>query len=65
VLEGEIEPALKDLSSVLLYPNSSISVLDECVQKFENAIQNMRNAQRNLQSSIEKVRSIGEKLFQG
>jgi tetratricopeptide (TPR) repeat protein len=63
VLEDQIEPAIKDLSSCLLYPDSPTSELDQCVQKFEMAIQQMRTAQTNLQSSIERVRNIGEKLL--
>jgi tetratricopeptide (TPR) repeat protein len=63
ILEEEIEPAIKDLSSCLLYPNSPTSELDECVQKFELAVQHIRSAQNSLQNSIEKVRNIGEKLL--
>src|SRR5262249_2511917 len=35
ILEDQIEPAIKDLSSCLLYPDSPTSELDQCVQKFE------------------------------
>jgi tetratricopeptide (TPR) repeat protein len=64
ILEGEIEPAIKELSSCLLYPDTSLNELDQCVQKFEAAIQSMRNAQRGLQGSIEKVRTLGDKLVE-
>jgi exonuclease VII small subunit len=63
VLEKEIEPAIKELSSCLLYPDKSVGELDECVQKFEAAMHSIRSAQRSLQSSMEQVRSIGEKLI--
>jgi tetratricopeptide (TPR) repeat protein len=63
ILEEEIEPAIKDLSSCLLYPNGAVGELDNCVQKFETAIQSMRTAQTSLQGSIDKVRAIGEKLI--
>jgi tetratricopeptide (TPR) repeat protein len=63
VLESEIEPALKELSSALLYPDRPANELGECVQKFEAALQNMRSAHRNLQTSIEKLRSIGDRLL--
>jgi len=63
ILESEIEPAIKELSSCLLYPDSPVSELDQCVQKFESAIQNMRTAQRSLQNSIEKIRTIGDRLL--
>jgi tetratricopeptide (TPR) repeat protein len=64
VVEGEIEPAIKELSSCLLYPNTSIREMDECVQKFEHALQSMRSAQRNLQLSIERIRTLGDRLFE-
>jgi tetratricopeptide (TPR) repeat protein len=64
VLESEIEPAIKELSTCLLYPDSSPHELDQCVQRFETALQNMRTAQRSLQGSIEKLRSIGDRLLQ-
>jgi tetratricopeptide (TPR) repeat protein len=63
ILEKEIEPAIKELSTCLLYPDSSITELDECVQKFENAMHSIRSAQRSLQSSMDQVRSLGEKLI--
>ena len=63
ILEKEIEPAIKELSSCLLYPDSSVSELDECVQKFESAMQSMRSAQRSLQSSMDQVRAMGERLI--
>jgi hypothetical protein len=63
ILESEIEPAIKELSTCLLYPDSSASELDQCVQKFESAVANMRSAQRNLQNSIERVRNIGDQLL--
>src|SRR5437870_2750675 len=63
VLEKEVEPAIKELSSCLLYPDGSVGGLDTCVQKFENAIHNMRSAQRSLQSCVEQVRTLGEQLI--
>jgi tetratricopeptide (TPR) repeat protein len=63
VVEGEIEPALKELSSCLLYPDSTISELDQCVLKFEEAIASMRSAQRSIQLSMERVRSLGDRFF--
>jgi tetratricopeptide (TPR) repeat protein len=65
VLEKEIEPAIKELSSCLLYPESPVGELDSCVQKFERAIQSMRSAQRTLQSCTEQVRTYGERLIKG
>jgi tetratricopeptide (TPR) repeat protein len=63
ILEKEIEPAIKELSSCLLYPGGAVGGLDTCVQKFENAIHSMRTAQRSLQSCVEQVRTLGEQLI--
>jgi tetratricopeptide (TPR) repeat protein len=62
ILEQEIEPAIKELSMCLLTPSGGTG-LDQCVQKFEVAIRNMRSAQRHLQTSIERVRSLGDRLL--
>lgn len=63
VLEKEIEPAIKELSSCLLYPDGSVGGLDTCVAKFEDAIQRMRSAQHSLKSCLEQVRTLGEQLI--
>jgi len=63
LLEGEVEPAIKELSTCLLYPDSSVNELDQCVQKFESAIGHMRSVQRALQSNAEKIRSTGDRML--
>jgi Tfp pilus assembly protein PilF/exonuclease VII small subunit len=63
ILESEIEPAIKELSTCLLYPDSSSGELDHCVQKFETAIAAMQSAQRTLQTSMERVRVLGQQLL--
>src|SRR5262249_48385765 len=63
ILEKEIQPAIKEPSSCLLYPDKSIGELDDCVQKFEAAMHSIRSAQRSLQTSMDQVRTIGQKLI--
>jgi Flp pilus assembly protein TadD len=63
VLEAEVEPAIKELSTCLLYPDSSATELDQCVQKFENAIASMRSVQKSLQTSMDRVRTVGDKVI--
>jgi hypothetical protein len=63
ILEKEVEPAIKELSSCLLYPNKSITELDHCVQKFESAMKSMQSVQNSLKSSYERIRNFGEKLL--
>jgi len=59
VLEKELEPAIKELSSCLLQPGTTSTELDECIQKFEAAMQAMRGAQLNLKGTVEKIRNLG------
>jgi tetratricopeptide (TPR) repeat protein len=63
VLENEIEPAIKELSSALLYPDTSASELDQCVEKFEAAMARLQSAQKTLHLSVERVHALGGKLF--
>jgi hypothetical protein len=63
VVESEIEPAIKELSSCLLYPDSTAAELDECVHKFETAISSMRAAQKGLRTCMERVRNLGDQLL--
>jgi superkiller protein 3 len=62
ILESEIEPAIKELSTCLLYSDSSATELDQCVQKFEAAVTNLRAAQSTLKNSMERVRLLGDQL---
>jgi tetratricopeptide (TPR) repeat protein len=60
ILLQEIEPAIKELSSCLLYPNGARSELEACVRAFETALNRMRLAQQGLASNMLKVRGLGE-----
>jgi len=62
ILEKEVEPAIKELSSCLLYPNSTGSELDACVIKMEGALRNMQMAQRSLEGSLLQIQTLGERL---
>jgi tetratricopeptide (TPR) repeat protein len=64
LLEQEVEPAIKDLSSCLLYPEGSRSVLDECIQRFEASLDHMRTTYRSLQAKVNRVRELGEQFHQ-
>lgn len=62
-LEKEIEPAIKELSSCLLYPDSSANELNHCIRKFEVALEHLRRLQSLLRVATEKVRVLGETLL--
>jgi Tfp pilus assembly protein PilF len=63
ILEAEVEPAIKELSTVLLYPEKSSGELSDRVEKFETALNQLRGMSRNLHLSMKKVREISDKLF--
>jgi Tfp pilus assembly protein PilF len=62
LVEEEIEPVIKELSSCLISPDVSIAALDACIQRFDDALIHMRRARDNLQNSVRKVRALGDKL---
>jgi len=64
-IEQQIEPIIKELSNLLLSPDTKGMELDQCVKRFEAAVTTMVNSQRKLASSLERVYSLGEKLFTG
>lgn len=63
-LESEIEPAIKDLSTCLLRPETAGFDLGDCVDRFELAIDNIRAVHQELKASIENVRTVGEQLIE-
>jgi tetratricopeptide (TPR) repeat protein len=64
ILEKEVEPAIKELSTCLLYPEKSAAELKDRLERFEAAMQNMRTMQRNLQQSMKKLREINDRLLE-
>jgi tetratricopeptide (TPR) repeat protein len=56
LLTDEVEPAIKELSSALLYSGGSRSELEACVTRFETALERMRSVQQSLQSSMARLR---------
>lgn len=61
-LMDNLEPAIKELSTTLLYPNSSPSEIHENVKKFQEALTETRKLEDQLQNSVERVRMLGEQL---
>jgi hypothetical protein len=55
-----VEPAIKELSSCLLYNSRSRGDLEECINKFESALEHMRNAQQMITNQLGNVREKGE-----
>ena len=59
ILLEEVEPAIKELSSCLLYPEGPRSELDECVHRFEQALQNLQATQVNFKTNLARLRQLG------
>jgi tetratricopeptide (TPR) repeat protein len=64
ILEHQIEPAIKELSTRLLGIDTAGPDLDQCVHNFESALENMRNAQHSLETSVHRVQVLGDRLLE-
>jgi tetratricopeptide (TPR) repeat protein len=62
ILGEEMEEAIKELSSCLLYPNKALGELDTCVTRFEQALDHMLTAQQNVEASIVRVQQLNAKF---
>jgi tetratricopeptide (TPR) repeat protein len=58
MLEKEVEPAIKELSSCLLHTNAGTGELEECVKKFESALQHVRDTQAAVGRRLAKLREL-------
>ncbi len=58
ILDKEVEPSIKDLSSCLLAVGHAGGDFDECVKKFEAAAQHMRDMHSALGRRIAKLREL-------
>jgi Tfp pilus assembly protein PilF len=63
LLIDEVEPAIKELSSALLYSGSPRSELEACVSRFEAALERMRSVQQSLQTSMARLRQHAVEHF--
>jgi tetratricopeptide (TPR) repeat protein len=63
VVEKKVEPAIKELSSCLLYPDTPASEVSTHIQQFEEAVQSMRAIQDRLKAHMSRVRLVGEHLL--
>jgi Tfp pilus assembly protein PilF len=62
VLADEMEEAIKELSSCLLYPNKALGELDGCVSRFEQALDHMLTAQQNIEASVVRIKQLEDKF---
>ena len=62
-LEKEVEPAIKELSILLLTPSTTTSALDHCLARFEEALAKYVFLQTSLTECINKVRNSGEEFL--
>ena len=63
ILEKEVEPAIKELSSCLLYAGGGGGIdFNECVKKFEVALQHVRDTQSAVGRRIAKLRDFRDQF---
>jgi Tfp pilus assembly protein PilF len=63
LLEHELEPAIKELSTCLLYPDTSVNELEQSTDKLVAAMRAMRELHGTLQQHLSKIRTEGDKLI--
>ena len=64
ILAEELEVAIKDLSSALLYSNTSVTDLSERLERFEKAMQRAQLAQKTWKQTLDKIHELNDKLMQ-
>lgn len=62
IVGEEVEPVIKELSTVLLHTHGSRGELDSCLSKFETALNRMRTAHQALKTAVHKIEEIGERF---
>lgn len=62
VLAEELEGAIKELSSCLLYANGPRSELDACVTRFEKALEHMRTARESMENSVSRLQAVSSQF---
>jgi tetratricopeptide (TPR) repeat protein len=62
-IEKGVEPAIKELSSCLLYPDTPLSEVSTNIQQFEQAVLAAKTLQDNLKNHINRIRVVGEQLL--
>jgi tetratricopeptide (TPR) repeat protein len=62
-IEKKVEPAIKELSSCLLYPDTPISKVADQVRQFEEAVEALRGLQQRLRLHFNRVRTVGDQLL--
>jgi tetratricopeptide (TPR) repeat protein len=62
VLEAEMEPAIKELSTMLLYPEKTSGELRDTLRKFELALTHLRNTRQQWQKTLHSLRELADKM---
>lgn len=65
VLERQVESAIKELSTCLLYRDRSRTELTECIQKFEEAMNHVRQVQQRLREKVNRIDRLAEQFPTG
>jgi len=64
VLLEEMDVAIKELSSCLLYPDAPSSELNACVDRFAGALEHLLAAQKNLEAGITRIQNVNAQFPQ-
>jgi tetratricopeptide (TPR) repeat protein len=62
-LAQEVEPAIKELSTCLLYASGPRSELEVCINKFEAAVEHLRSLQQTMQIAVDRLHKARAEHF--
>lgn len=62
LVEKDVEPVIKELSNLLLTPNTPPESLNRCLNRFEQAVATFGELKESLQTRIQKILVSGEQL---
>lgn len=60
ILADEVEPAIKELSTCLLYPDTPLSEMESCIHRFEKALEHVRSAESAVMGNMDRLRHMSE-----
>lgn len=62
LVEHDVEPVIKELSTFLITPDETLSTLDDCIKRFDDIMTRLNTAKESLLTHAQKVQKQGTDL---
>jgi hypothetical protein len=62
LVEHDVEPVIKELSTFLITPDETLTTLDACILRFDSIMARMASAKDSLKANVLKVHKLGDDL---